>query len=359
MSDADMASAARGTNASPMSPGFRAAFGGGPPPAAWTDAFPTSGSGVTARTAGVTNPPPVTNPGPGVASARPPSDVNSPGIQRLLDTGVPGGVPAKAPNNVAPAAVVAAAGTGRQVQTLHGKVSSIPGWQHDIIKAHPEIGKAGTQANADFVAAYKAAQASGQPMNPGQIAQNVMKNITAPAKPLEMSPDVAAAEIAAPVAPGGLLTAGVKPAATVEPPKFAGAPVGATQWNPIATPPPPATGIAAAGEGAGAATRKALPKVPGTLETAANIVTGAPMVLRGLHGLNEGARRGVQGFVKGFTGGGKPTPPPPGASPGATPWTPGESGTRSSTAAEEPSFPLTDPKKKKAATPFAATAFEF
>jgi hypothetical protein len=150
------------------------------------------------------------------------------------------------------AKVQAGAMTGQPVQTQHGVVSSAPPSVHErVLKAHPEIGIAGSQANADFLKAYNASQAGGADMekDPVRIASNVVGNIRSagtipkPGDPGFINPmsdmDIKAPSVA-PTAQAGV--------------PFAGFNVGEANWNPIATP----SAAQAAGQAIGAPIKKAV-----------------------------------------------------------------------------------------------------
>lgn len=66
--------------------------------------------------------------------------------------------------------------SGMQVKTRYGTIGNT--WQTNVLKNHPEIGKAGSLANAEFVKQYKEATASGKPFNPNELAKTVMGSIT-------------------------------------------------------------------------------------------------------------------------------------------------------------------------------------
>lgn len=172
----------------------------------------------------VTNPPPTT--GQVAANAAAPKlDVNSPAVQTALNN-VPGTVN---PDAAAAAQIAQARSTGMPAQTPYGSIGG--NWQQEVMAKHPAIGVKGSQANVDFVNAYKAAQAN-QPQGPGvapvdphQIAQNVMDNIAKPAaSPTAPTAGIAAInpDISAPTGMGG-------PKAPVN---FAGQNVGPADWTP-------------------------------------------------------------------------------------------------------------------------------
>lgn len=116
------------------------------------------------------------------------------------------------------ARVAAQAGTGNQVDTPYGKVSSTnaklgPGatWQDQVVNRYPEIGQAGTDANKAFTAAYNSAirqtgpNADGTPagkVDPHAIADQVMNQLakTGPNSDLE-TPDLPVGTPAKPPAP--------------------------------------------------------------------------------------------------------------------------------------------------------------
>lgn len=95
-------------------------------------------------------------------------DVNSEAVQSTLDR-------VQGPN-----AGAVARTTGQQQQTPYGTVGA--SWQQTVLKNHPEIGIEGSQANKDFVSAYKSAtaqQGPGMPaVDPHAIAKSVTDNIT-------------------------------------------------------------------------------------------------------------------------------------------------------------------------------------
>jgi hypothetical protein len=66
--------------------------------------------------------------------------------------------------------------SGMQVKTRYGTIGNT--WQTNVLKNHPEIGKAGSVGNAEFVKQYKEATASGKPFNPNELAKTVMGSIT-------------------------------------------------------------------------------------------------------------------------------------------------------------------------------------
>lgn len=156
-----------------------------------------------------------------------PTNVNSPAIQRALDNNASSVT--VTPNAAQGAQIAQAQTTGMPAQTPYGSIGS--NWQQEVMAKHPAIGVKGSQANVDFVNAYKAAQAN-QPQGPGvapvdphQIAQNVMDNIAKPAvSPTAPTTGIAAInpDIAAPTGMGG-------PKAPVN---FAGQNVGPADWTP-------------------------------------------------------------------------------------------------------------------------------
>ena len=93
-----------------------------------------------------------------------------------------------------------AAGTGKVIETPYGTIQSTTvDWQKELAAKHPELGKAGTSGNAEFVAAFKAAKAD--PSNSGKtdaelgavIADNIFSRKPAgvaenPGDPLYRSP---------------------------------------------------------------------------------------------------------------------------------------------------------------------------
>lgn len=123
-------------------------------------------------------------------------------------THMPNGMPSYSPSGAAPASVpfrgstpaeiaefnkgatpasdvAAAAGTGRNVTTPYGDVSSAPdkfagqvqgpnlagpagkpNWEQEVVNAHPAIGQPGTPENKAFVSAWKAKYPNGSPKNP-------------------------------------------------------------------------------------------------------------------------------------------------------------------------------------------------
>lgn len=93
-------------------------------------------------------------------------DIHGEGVQTALD-------------QASPNAGAVARATGQQQQTPYGTVGQ--DWQQIVVKNHPEIGIKGTQANADFVNAYRNATAQQGPgvpaVDPHALAQNVMDNI--------------------------------------------------------------------------------------------------------------------------------------------------------------------------------------
>lgn len=222
--------------------------------------------------------------------------------------------------------------------TATGVVRGDPlNWQQNLVRQFPALGVEGSQANAEFVKSYKAAQAAGGQVDPNLIAQSVMQNITQPTPVAQMPEGIAQADIAAPAA----MTAPQTPSAGVQAPTFAGAPVTATPWNPIQpTTPAQDAGSKVRGAVVGALTGPSSPVgLASTAGTAAKSVGGAIKKAAG----------SVMDFSKGLLGtGAKPTPPAPGA---ITP-TPSVPAT---------DFPLTDParRKKPGAFDSAATAFSF
>lgn len=230
---------------------------------------------------------------------------------------------ASAPKKTAPAALANAAGTGKTVSTPYGTGSSttsttVPvkdptadqstgpknlNWQQEIVKKYPAIGAPGSQANADFVAAWKKAKATapdGTDPDHHAIADQVMKNITTPANTAQK----AITPQASPEKPWNF-TPVTPPTPTTE---FAGQTIPANPGAPIRSPEAQdaaQTAQSAQNAGATVAQYAAAPFVQG--HDAAIAVGNAVSNAFGKH---------VLPFFKGFTGGG--TPPTP-ATPPATP----------------------------------------
>lgn len=112
-------------------------------------------------------------------------DVNRPGYldARQVGTVVPRGTadallgPQKTDMQIS-----AAAGTGQQVETPYGPVSSRqPTWQEQLVQKYPEIGKRNSPANLAFAAAYNKAKVPGlDDPDHEMIAANVMEHLSRP-----------------------------------------------------------------------------------------------------------------------------------------------------------------------------------
>lgn len=156
---------------------------------------------------------------------------------RRLQLGLPSSTEAEK-SMVVGNAVTTGALTGKTIQTPYGDVSSRgPTWQENLVKLHPEIGQAGTQANAEFVKAYKAAQAGGDDVekDPLKIGANVMSSIRTPADP--MAPG--GPQFRNPVEGLDVKNPELAPALAEVP--FAGFDVGEANWTPIKTPADPSS----------------------------------------------------------------------------------------------------------------------
>lgn len=231
--------------------------------------------------------------------------------------------------------VAAAAGTGNQVMTKYGPVSSTnvkngPGatWEAQIAAKYPAIAIPGSQANKAFAAAYNTAikqqgpnpdGSAGAPIDPHAIADQVMQNITNPTAGLATG--IAANNAALNPALDIKAPSAIAPAPTVP---FAGVQVPADQVSGVRS---PEAVTAAESQQSGADARASVEK------TAANIknqvlnnpapfgVPGANPIYdaRAAYGAaKDTVTQKVLPFVKGLTGGGT-APSGSGAPPATAP----------------------------------------
>jgi hypothetical protein len=248
MAPADARTVMNGTNASGPSRDWSAGFGpgaNGNRPATWTDTFATA-SAPAALPAWAGVPPVASNDfatrqaGAFAASPAPVSSAASTTPQGRATRAIgahrgamiAAGTPAAATGPVGrtlsteqgnalfgeAVPTSAAAGKNVAVQTPYGQVSSRTpdgneNWQSRVIAEHPNIGKAGTPENAEFVKAYQEAGAGADPF---AIAKTVQARLTQSAP----TPDIAAPSLMAPAAPVN----------------FAGADVGPADWSQITKP---------------------------------------------------------------------------------------------------------------------------
>lgn len=230
---------------------------------------------------------------------------------------------AEAPSDKSSPALAAAAGTGKTVATPYGTGSSTTSktapvadktadqstgpknlnWQQEIVAKYPAIGQKGTQANADFVDAYKKAQSSatdGSPPDHHAIADQVMKNITTPANSAQtaIAANNPAPDIKAPTP--------VSPAPTTT---FAGQTIPANPGAPIRSPDTQAAAQSAQGAQNAGATVAQYAKAPFVAAHDATIAIG--------NAASKAWANHVAPFFKGFTGDQTPPAPAPSATPDA------------------------------------------
>lgn len=165
----DAASKAAGTNATGASTAFTNLKNGARPPG-WDKTFGPLDR-ATAGSAGVANPPPMTNLGPGALPPTKPLNVKSEAVQTALDqaagTPVPGNIPAtgasiQTPNGTAsvrfasPTEKLTAAQPimedGKQIGVGRQGPGDIAALRAQTFKDHPEVFQQGSPQNAAFVA---------------------------------------------------------------------------------------------------------------------------------------------------------------------------------------------------------------